>query len=245
MIFVGNLLFYEAVGTFVFEEQDGVGISDGALDHGLGVGRKRWRDYLEARCIAEPGLDALGVVEGASRHDAVWRPDGDGAIPIAVRAVVELGCFVDDLVECRRDKVSELYLGHGAHTVHREAYGRAHDQALSQRRVHYPLSTELLLQPLRNPENTTGPAYVLAEHHYRLVRAHLLGEYVFGVGEWGVLSVLARLCDLSLYALRDLIPLRLIQDAVLHEVLLESDDGVLLAPLLYLFAFPVPSVVVV
>src|ERR687889_2614560 len=136
MIVVGNLLFYEAVGTFVFEEKYGVGISNGALDHGLGIGRERWRDYLEARCIAEPGLDALGVVEGASRHDAVWRPDGYGTIPVAVRAVMELGRLVDDLVERRRDEVSELYLGNRAHPVNREAYGRAHDQALSQRRVH-------------------------------------------------------------------------------------------------------------
>src|SRR5215218_8531070 len=176
MILVGNLLFHEAVGTFVFEEKYGVGISNGALDHGLGVGRKRGRDHLEAWCIAEPGFDALGMVEGASWHDTVGSPNGYWAIPVAVRAVVELGCFVDDLVERRRDEVSELYLGHGAHPIHREAYGRAHDQALSQRRVHHPRSTELLLQPLRNPENTTGPAYVLAEHHYRLVRAHLFGE---------------------------------------------------------------------
>src|SRR5215207_6114849 len=176
MIPVGNLFFYEAVGAFVFQEEDGVGISDGALDHGLGVTRERRSDYLEAWCIAEPGLDALGVVEGASWHDAVWRPDGDGAIPVAVRAVVELGRLVDDLVERRRDEVSELYLGNRAHPVNRQAYGRTHDQALSERRVHHPRSTEFLLQPLRNPENTAGPAYVLAEHHYRLVRAHLLGE---------------------------------------------------------------------
>src|SRR5918996_1739755 len=161
VIFVGNLLFYEAVGTFVFEEEDGVGISNGALDHGLGVGGERRRQPLEGWGIAEPGFDALGVVEGAAGHDTVGRPDGDGAIPVAVRAVVELGRLVDDLVERRRDEVRELYLGNRAHPVNREAYGRAHDQALSQRRVHHPRSTEFLLQPLRDPENTAGPAYVL------------------------------------------------------------------------------------
>src|SRR5215210_2964391 len=142
MIFVGNLLLYEAVGTFVFEEEDGIGISDGAFDHGLGVGRERRRDYLEARRIAEPGFDALGVVEGAAWHDTVGSPDGYGAIPVAVRAVVELGRFVDDLVERRRNEVCELYLGHGTHPVDRQAYGRTYDQALSQRRVHHPRSTE-------------------------------------------------------------------------------------------------------
>src|SRR5215204_893430 len=76
VIFVGNLLFYEAVGTFVFEEEDRVGISNGALDHGLGVGGERRRDHLEAWCIAEPGFDALGVVEGAAGHDTVGSPDG-------------------------------------------------------------------------------------------------------------------------------------------------------------------------
>src|ERR671913_997046 len=176
VIFVGNLLFYEAVGTFVFEEEDRVRVADGALYHGLGVGGERGRDHLEAWCIAEPGFDALGVVEGTAGHDTVGSPDGYGAIPVPVRAVVELGRLVDDLVERRRDEVSELYLGNRAHPVNREAYGRAHDQALSQRRVHHPRSTEFLLQPLRDPENTAGPAYVLAEHHYRLVRAHLLGE---------------------------------------------------------------------
>src|SRR5215204_2057677 len=176
VVFVGDLLLYEAVGTFVFEEEDGVGIADGALDHGLGVGGERRRDHLEARCIAEPGLDALGVVERAAWHDAVRRPDSYGTVPIAVRTVVEFGRLVDDLVERRRDEVRELYLGHGTHPVHRKAYGRAHDQALRQRRVHHPRGTELLLQPLCNPENTAGPAHILAEHHYRLVRAHLLGE---------------------------------------------------------------------
>src|SRR5215218_2419024 len=170
------VLLDQAVGAFVFEEEDGVGVADGALDHGLGVAGIGRCGHLEAWCIAEPGLDALGVIEGAARHDAVRRADGDRAVPVAVRAVVKLGCFVDDLVECRRDEVGELYLGHGAHPVHREAYGRANDQALRQRRVHHPCGPELLLQPLRYPENTTGPANILAEHHYRLVRAHLLGE---------------------------------------------------------------------
>src|SRR5215208_1764129 len=66
-----------------------------------------------------------------------------------------------------------------------------------------------------------------------------------GVGERGVLCVFTRLCDLSLYALRDLISLRLVQDAVLHQILLEADDGVLLAPLLYLLALAVSTIVVV
>src|SRR5918994_2073894 len=74
-IFFGNLLFYEAVGTFVFEEEDRVRVADGALYHGLGVGGERGRDHLEAWCIAEPGFDALGVIEGAARHDTVGSPD--------------------------------------------------------------------------------------------------------------------------------------------------------------------------
>src|SRR5215211_1720369 len=176
IIFVGDFIFYEAVCAFVFEEEDGVGIADGALDHGLGVGGERRRDHLEARCIAEPGLDALGVVEGTAGHDAVRRPDGYGTVPVAVRTVVELGRLVDDLVERGRDEVRELYLGHGTHPVHRKTYGRAHDQALRQRGVHHPRGPELLLQSLRHPENTAGPAHILSEHHYRLIRAHLLGE---------------------------------------------------------------------
>src|SRR5215203_2180399 len=71
------------------------------------------------------------------------------------------------------------------------------------------------------------------------------GEHVFGIGERGVLGVFARLCDLSLYTLRDLIPPRLVQDVVLHQVLLEANDGVFLAPLLYLLALSVSTVVVV
>src|SRR5919107_1151294 len=46
MVFVRDLLLYEAVGTFVLEEEDGVWVADGALDHGLGVGGEGRRDHL-------------------------------------------------------------------------------------------------------------------------------------------------------------------------------------------------------
>ena len=78
IVVVGYLFLDEAVGAFVFEEEDGVGVADGALDHGLGVGGEGGRDDLEARRVAEPGLDALRVVEGAAGHDAVGGADGYG-----------------------------------------------------------------------------------------------------------------------------------------------------------------------
>jgi len=48
------------------------------------------------------------------------------------------------------------------HPGHREAYCRAHDQALRERRVEDPRRPELFLQTLRHPEDTAGPADVLA-----------------------------------------------------------------------------------
>src|SRR5215211_8927878 len=176
VVVVGYVLFYEAVRSLVLEEEDGVGVADGALQQSLGVGGEGRGDDLQARGVAEVRLDALGVVEGAAGHDAVGSPDGYGYVPRAVRAVVEAGGFAGDLVERRRDEVGELDLGYGAHPVHGEAYRGAYDQAFGQRRIHHPGRTELLLEALRDPEHPAGPAHVLAHDHHGLVGAHLLGQ---------------------------------------------------------------------
>src|SRR3712207_9213774 len=52
------------------------------------------------------------------------------------------------------------------------------DQALGERHVQDPRLPELLLQPLRHPEDAPGPTDVLAHHHHGLVRPHLLGQAV-------------------------------------------------------------------
>ena len=145
VVVFGDLFFGEPVGLFVLEKEDRVWVSDSALEHPLGIGREARGDDFEAGRVAEPGLDALGVVERATGHDAVGDADGYGDVPVTVGAVVEPGGLVDDLVEGRRDEVGELDLRHRTHPVHGETDGSAHDQAFGQRRVHYPNRPELIL----------------------------------------------------------------------------------------------------
>src|SRR5215212_5163017 len=135
-IFFGDVLFYEAVGLLVLEEEDGVRIADRALQHPLSVRRKSRGDDFETGSVTEARFDALGVVEGPTGDRAVGSPDRHGTVPGAVGAVVEAGGLVDYLVEGRVDEVGELYLGNRTHPVYGEAYRGADYKALRQRRVH-------------------------------------------------------------------------------------------------------------
>ena len=82
VVVVGNFLLDEACTVRLLFEGRGTGLedADGALDHGLGVGRSNWewaQPWARA-LLQEPGLDALRVVEGAAWYDAVRGADGDG-----------------------------------------------------------------------------------------------------------------------------------------------------------------------
>src|SRR5215208_2258483 len=70
-------------------------------------------------------------------------------------------------------------------------------------------------------------------------------ERLFGIGEGRLFRVLARLGDLRLYLGRYLLSPLLVEEPVLHQILLEAHDRVLLAPLLDLLALAVAPVVVV
>ncbi len=89
---------------------------------------------------------------------------------------MEADGLVDDLVESRRDEVGELYLRHGTHPVYRETDRGPGDKTFRQRRIHHPERPELVHEPLRDPEDPTGPPHVLPEHHHGVVGAHLLGQ---------------------------------------------------------------------
>src|ERR671917_2275939 len=67
-------------------------------------------------------------------------------------------------------------------------------------------------------------------------------ERLFGVGEGCFFRVVARLGDLGFDLRRNLFFPVFIQEPVLHQVLLEADDGVLQPPLLDLLALAVAAV---
>src|SRR3712207_1067045 len=71
------------------------------------------------------------------------------------------------------------------------------------------------------------------------------GEPLLGVGHGRCLRVVRGLSDLGLHSLVELVPLPLVEDAVLEQVPFEARDGVLEAPLLDLLALAVPAAVVV
>src|SRR5215212_2105434 len=70
-------------------------------------------------------------------------------------------------------------------------------------------------------------------------------ERLFGIGEGRLFRVLARLGDLRLYLSRYLLSPLLVEEPVLHQILLEAQDRVLLAPLLDLLTLAVTPVVVI
>ena len=123
VVFLGHVAANEAIGTLVFQEDGGVVITDGALEQALGIVWRCGGDYLEAGCVAEEGLGALGVVEPAADATALRGAQDERNVELSGGAVPYAGRLADNLVDRGPNEVGELDFGDGAHSVHRSAEG--------------------------------------------------------------------------------------------------------------------------
>ncbi len=88
----------------------------------------------------------------------------------------EAADVVHQLVERRVDEAVELDLGHGPGPADGHADRGADDPGLVERSVDDPVTAEVAAETLRDPEDTTGDADVLAEHDDRVVAIHHLAQ---------------------------------------------------------------------
>jgi hypothetical protein len=99
-------------------------------------------------------------------------------------AVVHLRDLAHDLVEPGVDEAVELDLAHRAVTADSQAHRRADDARLGERGVPHPLLTEVLLEPVGDPEHPAQPSHVLAhDHDFGVVLQSLAQTLVEGLGQ--------------------------------------------------------------
>src|SRR5690554_5116963 len=106
--------------------------------------------------MGKVGFWRLRVIKRTGNAPAIGGTNGQPAdIEQVSGAVTELGTLVDDLVESRKNIISELDLGHGHRALGRQAIGKADDALLHQGRVETALASVLLLQMAGSTENPT------------------------------------------------------------------------------------------
>ena len=128
----------------MLQENNGVVVSDGALEQAFGVVRGRGRHDLESGRVGEHDLDALRVIQPSPHASAVWRAHHHRRVELALGAVADASRLADNLVDGRPYEVGELYLGDGAHTVDGGSQRDAGNRRLCQRHIYDPGLAKLL-----------------------------------------------------------------------------------------------------
>lgn len=104
------------------------------------------------------------VANSASRHSNNHAPEVPSRHSFAV---AELACFVDYLIEGRKDIIGELNLDYGFHALGSSANCSSNYSLLGERCVEHPLVAKLLLQTRSAPEHA-AKGHILAETEYAI-----------------------------------------------------------------------------
>mmetsp|Transcript_9749 Transcript_9749/g.27182 ORF Transcript_9749/g.27182 Transcript_9749/m.27182 type:complete len:241 (+) Transcript_9749:317-1039(+) len=127
-----------------FKKEHRIRISDGCQQQALGLNRATWHNDLETRTVSEVALNTLAVVHAAVSHGGTRRPDHNVSSTANCIAIPVLGHLVDNLVEGRKDVVSELHLRDGRVPRHRQPHCKTCDGLLRNGCIHDTLRTKLL-----------------------------------------------------------------------------------------------------
>jgi hypothetical protein len=76
----------------------------------------------------------------------------------------------------RVDEPHELDFGDRLHALGCHSDRQAGDHGFRQRRIHYAIRAEFLLQARRGPEHAAIDADIFPEHYDRVIAAHLVGK---------------------------------------------------------------------
>ena len=164
------------VEHLVLDEEHGVRLADGGLEQPARVARGGGHDHDQARHVAEPRLEALGMLGRVALARAALRADHQRHLDLAAEHVAHLGDLVDDLVHADAGEVDEHDLGHGHEAGERGAEGGADDRGLGDRGVDQALPAELVEEALRDGHGAAELPDVLADHEHPFVPAELLAQ---------------------------------------------------------------------
>ena len=158
------------------EEDHGIVVADRRGEQALGVVRAGRHHDDEAGRVAEPRLQALGVL----RAEPDARPGGaandEWDARRATHHEAQLRGLVRDLVHRHGAEVEELELDDGAQACQRGADARADEARLGDRGVAHTRGAERLVETLRCAEQAANGPDVLAHHDHRAVALQLLVE---------------------------------------------------------------------
>ena len=144
---VGHRAF-EFVHHLVFEEDHRVVVADGALHQPFGVVGRGRHDDFQAGDVAQPGVQALGMLRRRAAPRAHRRAQDHRHFELAAGHVVNLGRLIDHLVHGQRDEIAEHDVHHRAHAGHRRADASPAMPGFGDRRIDDALGAKFLHQPV-------------------------------------------------------------------------------------------------
>ncbi len=173
MLAFRHLAAGRAVHELRLEHDHGIWIADRRREQSLRVCRRRGDRHLHAGRVHVVGLGRIVVQLGRADAAAVRHPQRDRELHLTPRPPAVAADVVDQLVEAGIRERVVLHLADGAPSGHAQPDRRAEDPRLRQRRVDAAVGTEPVEEPCGRPEDTAGPADVLAHHQYRAVPCQL------------------------------------------------------------------------
>ena len=180
-----------AIEPLVFEEKDGIVAADGGAQQAGGVERVRWKHHPQPGNVGKDTLAALRVIDGsAGKVAANGHANDAGRGERVVRAPADQRQFAAQLHHGGPDVVKELDLDHRLQSALGHAGGAAHDVGFGDRRVEYPVRTELYLQAGGELEDAAlaldqflleiffaaAVGDIFSEDHDALIAAHLVAQ---------------------------------------------------------------------
>ena len=162
--FVGLFRHHAAVGQrhLVHHREHRIVVPRRGDQETLGVIGRGRRNDLQARQVAEPRFQALGVLRGQVPAAPGHGYHRDGQLGGAAEHVAHLGHLVGDLVHALAHEVHEHDVDDGSQAGRGRTDAQAHDAFLRDGRVDHALRPELLQEPPVGAEHAPGAADVLA-----------------------------------------------------------------------------------
>ena len=134
----------------MFQDHDGVGVSDGSLDESLGVLAGIGRNDLEAWNGGVPSRKALTVLGRRTCRVSVGSTKDNGTGNVSGTHVVLFGSRIDNLVDCLHGEVDGHEFHNGTQVLEGCANGKTGESHFSDWGINDSLVSVFLVQSLGN-----------------------------------------------------------------------------------------------
>src|SRR5690606_10068626 len=117
-------------------------------------------------------LRMLRVIVPASNSASYWSANHESGGELTPRTVAVLGELVDHLFIGRPDKIRELDLGNGNHSVHGHPDCSADDPVFCKCGIYHSISAKLIVEPRRHTKYPAHLSYIFTQQHDPGVACH-------------------------------------------------------------------------